>query len=64
MSRNFTLLPIVCVVVIALLALFAISSERSNLPDITGNPDYPHHVCKFSNYCEGSICRIPTASRA
>lgn len=47
---------------IAVLALFAISSVRSNAPDVVADANYPHHICTFNDYCAGSECsRTPVS---
>ena len=56
MKKNSTLLPVAIVGVIGVLALIAILSGRSNAPDISGDPTYPHHVCTFNRYCAGEAC--------
>ncbi len=55
MNRS-TLLPVIMVIVIGLLALIAMSSGRSDAPDVAGDDRYPHYVCTINNYCEGDTC--------
>jgi len=56
MTGRSTMLPIAMVVVIVLLVLIAITSGRSNAPDVAGDDTYPHYVCTFNEYCEGDVC--------
>lgn len=44
------------VIVIVFLALIAVSSGRSNAPQIAGDETYPHYVCSFREYCNDSGC--------
>lgn len=55
MNRS-AMLPVATVIVIVLLALIAITSGRSDAPDITGDNSYPHHVCTINRYCTGEDC--------
>ena len=55
MNRS-TMLPVLTVLVIALLAVIAISSGRSNAPEVAGDTTYPHYVCVINDYCEGDTC--------
>ncbi|WP_296419188.1 hypothetical protein [Pseudooctadecabacter sp.] len=55
-KRNFTVLPVLVVLMIAGVTLFMIFTERTNAPDISGDPDYPHYVCTFERYCVGEAC--------
>ena len=54
--KKSTMLPVLMVIVIGLLALIAISSGRSNAPEISGDSTYPHYVCIINSYCEGDSC--------
>ncbi|AGI68098.1 hypothetical protein OAN307_c24930 [Octadecabacter antarcticus 307] len=55
MNRS-AMLSIIMIIVIVILALIAISSGRSDAPDLVGDDSYPHYVCTTNNYCEGDIC--------
>jgi hypothetical protein len=56
MIGRSNMLPVALAVVIFMLALIAITSGRSNQPEMAGNDDYPHHVCTYAEYCEGPDC--------
>lgn len=56
MTNRSTWLPALLIVMIALLAVIAISSGRSNAPDVAGDSAYPHYICTFNAYCEGENC--------
>ena len=56
MTNRFTMLPVMMIVVITFLTLFAISSGRSDDTGLVGDATYPHHICTFREYCEGEVC--------
>jgi len=56
MMKSGSFIPIAMVLVIALLALVAITTQRSNAPNVTADADYPHHICTFNDYCAGATC--------
>lgn len=55
-KRNFTVLPILVVLMIVGVTVFMIFTERTNAPDIEGDANYPHYVCTFERYCVGDAC--------
>ena len=56
MTHRASFVPVVMVVVVALLALIAMTSGRGNDTGLRGDPTYPHHICTFTEYCEGGEC--------
>lgn len=57
MTNRHTLLPALLIVVIALLAIIAMSSGPSNAPDVAVDRAYPHYICTFNSYCAGEDCQ-------
>lgn len=56
MEKRATMLPVIMVLVISVLALYAIFSSRSNDPGIVGDRNYPFHICTINDYCEAGDC--------
>lgn len=56
MLKSGSMVPIAMVLAIAVLGLVAITSGRSNAPDVTADANYPHHICTFNDYCVGGTC--------
>lgn len=56
MPKNSTMLPVAMVLVIVFVVLIFVLTGRTNAPNVTGDPNYAHHVCTFNRYCEGPEC--------
>ncbi|PVA05930.1 hypothetical protein [Thalassorhabdomicrobium marinisediminis] len=56
MTGRATLVPIMLVVTILVLLLYAISTGRSNDTGLRGDAAYPHHICTFTRTCVGPDC--------
>lgn len=61
MTNRATLVPAFLVVLIVVLAIIAMSSGRSNEPNVTADAAYPHYVCTMNSYCLGGECVRDTA---
>ncbi len=56
MKGRSTFLPVLLVVIIGLLTLIAITTGRTNAPDVTADAGFPQYICTFNSYCAGETC--------